>query len=122
MEKKSRKKYVISKQSAVMILTFVMCFSLTIGFFVAKGIALGPKTEEDSMKDAYFIQQFIEEEIEKNKDLKAVKTEAKKLGKEKGLVVAFVNSENIGNTKVNILLDLNNKTQLISSFEIKGGI
>lgn len=114
-----KKKYVLSKRRAISLLAFVMFFSISVGFFTAKGIALGPKTKEASVNSADYIQKFIEEEVEKNRNLKLIEKEAKKIGKKQGLIVAFVDSENYNTKKVNIMLDLGNKYPMISSFEVQ---
>lgn len=115
------KKYVLSKRNAISIIAFVMSFSIALGILAGRGIALGPKTEKDSMNEAYIIQQFIEDQIDKNVDLKAIEKEAKKLGKKQGLIVSFVSGESYNSTKVNIMLNLGNKSPTISSFEVAGG-
>lgn len=111
-------KIVIRKKNAILLLTFVVSLSISIGYFTAKGTALGD--EKVSINNALEMQEFIEQEVDKGIDLKTIKREANKLGKKSRLYVAFVNSYNYNTTTVNIILDLDSKQPIVSSFEIEG--
>lgn len=110
---------VVDKKRVTTILGVLIGFSLVIGFL--SGIVMantgGPRTEEDFMNSANEIEEFIHQEVEKNINLEEISKQAEKMGKRNGLMVAFIIRTNQP-VRVNIMVNLGNKSPRIKSFEI----
>lgn len=110
------KMIVINKRRFILFIAFLLGLFTIVGIVFGRAIAIGPKTEADSINSANKIVEFIESKIDKNIEVEKIEKEAKKMGRKQGLLVSFIEKNDY--IKVNISKDLGDRYPLIKSFKV----